>query len=193
LPDSYLERLNGKKHLILGNHDKDWVKKADLSKHFASVAPLAEISTGQQRMTLCHYPMMSWNHMAKGAYMIHGHIHNNRNADYFPLMQKMPNLLNAGVDVNGFRPVKLGELIANNESFKSGRTEQEKDTGDEAAQAPNNESFKSGRAEQEAAVGAASSSAEIAGIAGIAERLNELAEISLRECKLQQKFKVVSA
>jgi calcineurin-like phosphoesterase family protein len=63
LPDSYLERLNGKKHLIVGNHDKDWIKKADMSKHFVSVAPLAEISAGQQKATLCHYPMMSWDHI----------------------------------------------------------------------------------------------------------------------------------
>jgi len=26
-PDSYLSRLRGKKHLILGNHDKDWIRK----------------------------------------------------------------------------------------------------------------------------------------------------------------------
>jgi calcineurin-like phosphoesterase family protein len=120
LPDSYLMRLSGKKHLILGNHDKDWVKKVDLERYFESVASFAEISTGQQRVTLCHYPMMSWNHMAKGAYMIHGHIHNNRDADYFSLMRKMPNLLNAGVDINEFCPVKLDGLIANNEKFKAG-------------------------------------------------------------------------
>jgi calcineurin-like phosphoesterase family protein len=124
-PDGYLAGLNGKKHLILGNHDKDWVKKADLERYFESVAPFAEISAEQQRVSLCHYPMMSWNHMAKGAYMIHGHIHNNRNADYFPLMRKMPNLLNAGVDINGFRPVGLCELIANNENFKSEYTDRE--------------------------------------------------------------------
>jgi calcineurin-like phosphoesterase family protein len=151
-PDSYLARLKGKKHLILGNHDKDWVKKADLERYFESVASLTEMSAVQKRVTLCHYPMMSWNHMAKGAYMIHGHIHNNRNADYFPLMRKMSNLLNAGVDINDFRPVKLCELIANNENFKSERTEQEL-----VADA-------------------------VSGFAGIAERLNELTDISLSEC-----------
>jgi calcineurin-like phosphoesterase family protein len=119
-PDSYLSRLRGKKHLILGNHDKDWVKKTDMSQHFISVERYVEFSDGQHRITLCHYPLMSWNHIAKGSYMIHGHIHNNQDAMYFPLMREMPNLLNAGVEINGYHPVKLDELIKNNDIFKSG-------------------------------------------------------------------------
>ena len=117
--DSYLSRLRGKKHLIIGNHDKGWMKKTDMSEHFVSVERFAEISDGQHKMTLCHYPLMSWNHIAKGSYMIHGHIHNSRDAMYFPLMRQMPNLLNAGVEINGYHPVKLDELIRNNEVFKS--------------------------------------------------------------------------
>jgi calcineurin-like phosphoesterase family protein len=124
-PESYLNRLAGKKHLILGNHDKGWVKKTDLSKHFASVERFSEISDGQHKMTLCHYPLMSWNNMSKGSYMIHGHIHNNRDASYFPLLRKTANLLNAGVDVNDFEPVNLDALIRNNETFKSVNTEKE--------------------------------------------------------------------
>jgi calcineurin-like phosphoesterase family protein len=117
-PASYLEALNGKKHLILGNHDKDWIKKIDLTKYFVSVERFVEFSDGQHTMTLCHYPLMSWNHMAKGSYMIHGHIHNNRDAFYFPMLRKMPNLLNAGVEINHFKPVRFDELIRNNELFK---------------------------------------------------------------------------
>ena len=124
-PDSYLSRLRGKKHLILGNHDKDWVKKADMSGHFISVERFAEISDGQHKITLCHYPLMSWNHMAKGSYMIHGHIHNNREAFYFPMPCQMPNLLNTGVEINDYRPVSFDMLVANNERFKSERTEKE--------------------------------------------------------------------
>jgi calcineurin-like phosphoesterase family protein len=124
-PDSYLSRLRGKKHLILGNHDKDWIKKVDMSEHFISVERFAEISNSQHKITLCHYPLMSWNHMAKGSYMIHGHIHNNREAFYFPLLRQMPNLLNAGVEINDYRPVSFDVLVENNERFKSERTEKE--------------------------------------------------------------------
>jgi len=124
-PDSYLSRLRGKKHLILGNHDKDWVKKVDMPQYFVSVERFAEISDGKHKITLCHYPLMSWNHMAKGSYMIHGHLHNNREAFYFPMLRQMPNLLNAGVEINGYRPVNFDVLVKNNEIFKSDRTGKE--------------------------------------------------------------------
>ena len=38
--EEYLEKLNGKKYLIVGNHDKYWMKKIDLSKHFLDVSPV---------------------------------------------------------------------------------------------------------------------------------------------------------
>ena len=123
--DNYLSRLKGKKHLLLGNHDTNWIKKVDLTKHFVTVEKFLEISHCQYRMTLCHYPLMSWNSMSKGSYMIHGHIHNNRDASYFSMLQKMLNLLNAGVDINYFHPVRFDELVKNNEVFKSERTEKE--------------------------------------------------------------------
>jgi len=58
------------------------------------------------------------NGIAKDSYMIHGHIHNNTDADYFALIRLMPNLLNAGVDVNDFIPVNFNQLLKNNELFK---------------------------------------------------------------------------
>ena len=118
-PEKYLQRMKGKKHLLLGNHDNKWVKKVDMTKYFDSVERLTEVSDGQNRYVLCHYPLMSWNHMARGSYMIHGHIHNNRETHYFELLRRMPGLLNAGVDINHFYPVGLDELIKNNENYKN--------------------------------------------------------------------------
>jgi calcineurin-like phosphoesterase family protein len=114
----YLNRMNGKKHMIIGNHDKDWMKRVDLPSFFESMSHMLELSDGSHRITLCHYPMMTWNGAAKGSYMIHGHIHNNTNAEYFKLICAMPNILNAGVDINDFRPVTFKELLVNNQKFK---------------------------------------------------------------------------
>lgn len=50
--------------------------------------------------------------------MIYGHIHNNTDADYWPLIASRDLMLNAGVDVNGFAPVTLEEMIVNNRWFK---------------------------------------------------------------------------
>ena len=68
-PEEYLSRLKGKKHLIIGNHDKDWIKKCKLEDFFESVNGLDYFSDGQHQMTLCHFPMMSWPHNTK-AYMV---------------------------------------------------------------------------------------------------------------------------
>lgn len=36
-----------------------------------------EISVDSQQIILCHYPIISWNGMSHGSWMIHGHCHNN--------------------------------------------------------------------------------------------------------------------
>ena len=116
--EEYLAILKGKKHLIVGNHDKYWMEKVDLEAWFESVSPMLFVNDHGQTATLCHYPMMSWPGMSRGGYMIYGHIHNNTDADYWPLIASRDLMLNAGVDVNGFAPVTLEELIVNNRQFK---------------------------------------------------------------------------
>lgn len=71
----------------------------------------------KRSLTLCHYPMLSWKH-AKRSYMIHGHIHNDTRADFWPLIAARENVLNAGVDINSFKPVTFDELLENNRHFK---------------------------------------------------------------------------
>ena len=117
-PEAVLGRLSGRKILIIGNHDDAWLDHGDVSRHFSSIAHYLEIEDDGRRATLCHYPMMAWKD-AKSAWMIHGHIHNNPHSDYWPLIRASNHMLNAGIDVNGFRPVTFDELIANNVRFKA--------------------------------------------------------------------------
>jgi len=116
-PEEYLRQLKGKKHLLVGNHDRQWIKACDLSQFFESVEKLDFVSDGKRQMTLCHYPMMSWPHIQR-CYMVFGHIHNNTDADYWPLIANSDLMLNAGVDINGFAPVTFEEMEANNKQFK---------------------------------------------------------------------------
>lgn len=116
-PEEYLRQLKGKKHLLVGNHDRQWIKTCDLSQFFESVEKLDFVSDGKRQMTLCHYPMMSWPHIQR-SYMVFGHIHNNTDADYWPLIAQSERMLNAGVDINGFAPVTFEEMEANNICFK---------------------------------------------------------------------------
>lgn len=44
--------------------------------------------------------------------------HANIGADFWPLLRFRDNVLNAGVDINGYMPVTFDELLENNRSFK---------------------------------------------------------------------------
>jgi beta-glucosidase len=112
-----LNRLNGRKHLLLGNHDHSWTGKVRLGDYFESVQTMKEIDVCGAPATLCHYPMLSYPQARRG-YMIYGHIHNNTGDDYWPLIMRRPRMLNAGVDVNGYEPVTFEELVANNAKFR---------------------------------------------------------------------------
>ena len=116
-PEPILQQLKGRKRLIIGNHDSSWMDKVDLSKYFVSVDPFLEITDGIRGITLCHYPLLTWKHKLR-TFMVHGHIHNDTTSDFFPLLAVRERVLNAGVDINGFRPVTFEELVANNRIFK---------------------------------------------------------------------------
>ena len=117
-PESILCRLKGKKHLIIGNHDGSWMERVDLSAYFQSVDDFLTMTDGTRGITLCHYPLLTYKH-AKKNYMIHGHIHNDTTSDYWPLLQIRERVLNAGVEINDYRPVTFDELMENNRRFKN--------------------------------------------------------------------------
>ena len=114
-PEEYLERLRGKKHLILGNHDESWIKKVELSRYFESVSNFAIINTGYGKATLCHFPLLD----AESRYIIHGHTHARKDLAYWDYLKNSERTLNAGVDLNGYKPVLFQELVENNLKFKS--------------------------------------------------------------------------
>ena len=116
-PEPILQRLKGKKHLIIGNHDSSWMDKVALERYFVDVRDFKVITDGTRAITLCHYPLLTWKHQLK-TYMIHGHIHGDTTGDFFPLICRRERLLNAGVDINGYAPVTFAELVENNARFK---------------------------------------------------------------------------
>ena len=109
--------MSGKKILIVGNHDRSWCTGAASQKYFREIHNLHYITDGGKQIVLCHFPMMSWAHELR-SYMIFGHIHNRTDVRFWPLIRENPQMLNAGADINGFKPVTLPELIQNNDAFK---------------------------------------------------------------------------
>ena len=93
-------------------------RMSEISRWFVGVHSYLETSDGQHTLTMCHFPMVSWNHQSR-SYMIHGHIHENTDMDYWPLLVARERVLNAGCDINNFEPVSFEELVENNMKFKA--------------------------------------------------------------------------
>ena len=78
-----LDSLNGKLHLILGNHDRTADPLFD--ECFEEVTPykrLTELLDEQKRtVILSHYYMPFYEHHMHGAILLHGHSHRSREAD----------------------------------------------------------------------------------------------------------------
>lgn len=122
---SYLKRLRGRKHLILGNHDFKWQKNiSNMNYYFESVSNMEIIRLEEKLITLCHYPLLEWNGSGRAndqkkssSWLIHGHIHNNKGKVYEYIRDNLPCALNCGVDINGYEPVTFEELLGNNNKW----------------------------------------------------------------------------
>lgn len=69
-----LDKLNGKKVLILGNHDRI---SESIRKRFIKISNYMEISDGENRVVLSHYPIMFYNQQFRDAVHLYGHVHNS--------------------------------------------------------------------------------------------------------------------
>lgn len=99
--ESLLATIPGRKHLVRGNHDKYWMTKLS---GWHSVHDLIEVKEDGFRLTLCHYPMITFPGARHGAIQLFGHVHDN--------WRGSRNSVNVGVDVWDFRPTTLPEIIA---------------------------------------------------------------------------------
>ncbi len=107
-----MDSLNGRKHLLIGNHDSGWMKNKDNLMAFHTVDKLSRITDDGKKVVLCHYPLMAFEGSLNGGHHVYGHIHNNYHEPMFEEYKKITNTYNAGVDVNNFQPVSLDQLIS---------------------------------------------------------------------------------
>lgn len=76
-----LGKLPGNKFLIKGNHDGslrayDNYFQSVVQIHDMVIKPtLCPALPENLYLTLCHYPMLTWNHKPRGSIMLHGHCH----------------------------------------------------------------------------------------------------------------------
>ena len=113
----YLRQLAGRKHLIIGNHDRHTVQDGSAMKHFVSVEKMMYITDGGRTVSLCHFPVAEWNGKRRGGYHVFGHLHCRRD-EVYQFMSRYDRALNAGCMINGYRPCTLEELVENNLRFR---------------------------------------------------------------------------
>lgn len=101
--EAILKRLNGKKYLVIGDHDKSAVK---CLKYFEDIADTMFISVNGQEIYLSHYCHKTWRKSHFGSWHLFGHSHGGLN-EYAAGEGK---LLDVGVDSHDFRPWSFEEI-----------------------------------------------------------------------------------
>ena len=105
-----LSSLNGTIHLIIGNHERDALKKEYIRQRWTTISDILEITVNDnaQDIIMCHYPMLTWNCSHRGSWQLFGHVHGNLNKN--GEMNHNPNQLDVGVDLHNFTPLSYNEI-----------------------------------------------------------------------------------
>lgn len=105
-----LRRMNGRKHLIMGNHDPRPLCDLDI---WESASDYKVVNDRGRKVVLFHFPIYSWEGRAKGAVHLHGHCHGTLK------VQNMGDIAHGsrgfwcdvGVDCWDYKPVELNTII----------------------------------------------------------------------------------
>ncbi|QTQ08574.1 hydrolase [Macrococcoides canis] len=103
-----LETLNGNKHLVIGNHDKHFLKKEKFNKnHFKEINHIIEFHYASYHFFLCHYPVIDWNRKRYGSIHLYGHVHeNNEHQNVLG-----PQTYNVSVENIDYTPISIDTVI----------------------------------------------------------------------------------
>ena len=101
-----LARLNGIKHLVLGNHDQNVPMDA-----FASVSTYLEVTINGTFVVMFHYPIARWNKQQYGALHLFGHCHGS----YTPEGRSMDVGIDSRTDMCLWSWQEVKELLENKE------------------------------------------------------------------------------
>lgn len=101
--NALLRRLNGKKRLVVGNHDK--LKSEALHQNFEKIELWRgfHFKDGRPSFTCVHIPL-AIGHLRDGDVCVHGHIHTNVLED--------PRYINVCVEQTDYKPVHMDDIVA---------------------------------------------------------------------------------
>ena len=101
-----LRKLNGKKYLIKGNHEKYLNDSAFDSSAYERIKDYHVLDYKDSRFVLFHYPILEWEHYHRKTVHLYGHIHNNKH------QHPEDRAINVGVDNNYFFPVSAATIYS---------------------------------------------------------------------------------
>jgi calcineurin-like phosphoesterase family protein len=73
-----LQRLNGDKILIEGNHDRKAIKDVSFQKCFKEIHKYLDINYNGHKIVMSHFPFLEWDQMHRGSLHFFGHLHGNK-------------------------------------------------------------------------------------------------------------------
>ena len=103
-------------HIITGNHDHHIQNnRGDCQKLFSSVNKYVELNVKwpvgpemhDANFVLMHFPIASWNNMARGAIHLHGHVHFNPN-----VRLQEGKMMDVGCEGNNLYPIDMSEVLS---------------------------------------------------------------------------------
>lgn len=111
--ETILRSLNGDKYLIIGNHERDALKKENIRNIWKGIYDIAEIFIRDeqaplrlQHIVMCHYPMITWNGSHRNSWQLFGHVHgglNNKNI-------LSPTQIDVGMDCHNYTPISYTQV-----------------------------------------------------------------------------------
>jgi len=116
-----VSRLNGKKHIVLGNHDLDKhgkVRPQIELAGFVSIVTEMKLEEDGKKLYIHHEPNPDWKtEWPEADYHLCGHVHQSftraRFDDSTKKFEPDPSglIINVGVDVSGYKPMTFAQLF----------------------------------------------------------------------------------
>ena len=101
-----VQRLNGNKILVEGNHDRKNLESSTFRNCFSEVHQLLRYVHNGQLVIMCHYPLSEWDQMHRGAVHFYGHLHQST------VDKNQYRARNVGMDCTGKILMDLDSAIA---------------------------------------------------------------------------------
>ena len=124
------KQLNGRLHLIKGNHDTTVLRNADFRSLFVEITDYKELYLDRNTsIVLCHYPIPCFKNHYYGWYHLYGHVHTsfewnmmeNIKRQMVELYEKPCNMYNVGAMLSymNFKPRTLEQIIEGAKNYEN--------------------------------------------------------------------------